>query len=91
MNTRPMALRLASGSSMPASAESLESSDTTQRAEIDAKERDDGNEIASKEDSNQCGHLYDAKRFGSQQHLLDLLMRQGEEDQPLLKLIDKLG
>jgi flagellar biosynthesis protein FlhG len=76
---------------MPASEENIEPRDPLEGAELDATECDDGKETSATEESNHCGHLYDAKRFGSQQHLLDLLMRRGEDDQPLLKLIDKLG
>ena len=52
----------------------------------DNAERED--DIA--QDSLNPGHCYDARRFGSQQHLLDLLMRHNDEDESLMVLIDKL-
>jgi flagellar biosynthesis protein FlhG len=82
---------LANDLHIPGSEENLELSDPLEDAELGAKESDYGQAATVIEENNHCGHLYDAKRFGSQQHLLDLLIRSGEKDQSLLKLIDKLG
>lgn len=70
-------------------AESIEPVEPLEDIECEAVEYS-GDSSSQVEDSSHCAHHYDTQRFGSQQNLLDILMRQGDDEQSLLKLIDKL-